>query len=84
MGHYSTDLPLPLICNQGLRVALAGPGSIETAKWTSRSRANQFGLILVPRPLAVLVMTIVGLLNSCTSLSDPQLVILSCAGSWQL
>lgn len=61
MNHYSIALPSSPLCIQGLRVALAGPGSIETVKWTARSRATQFGFVGVPTPLAVLVMTIVGL-----------------------
>ena len=63
---------IDLIYEQGLRVAIAGPGSIESVKWTSRSRANRFGLMAIPRGLHLLVATIVGLLRSHMSHSDQQ------------
>ena len=74
-------LTLPLTYKQGLRLALAGPGSIEAVKWKSHSRANQFNLSAVPTGLFYLVMTIVGSMSSYISSSNLSLALLPCDAS---
>jgi len=66
---------------QGLRLALVGPKSIQVVTWKSHSRANLFNLSSVPPGILLLISTIVGLLNSYISLSNPQPALLPCVAT---